>query len=131
MLPSGNVSVCANETIALTCVTTERTLIWVTTTGNQFFDQEQAAPVVKGDFNLVVNSAVSENAGNGVTLLRVNSTATVYSFQPALDGISIECREFMTGADAVKAVLKDAGKLFRFGHVCVCTHVCVCVRVCV
>lgn len=112
MVPFGNVSVCANETINLTCVTTERTLIWVTATGSQFFDRKQAS-VVKGDFTLTVNTAVSETAGNGAILLRVNSTATVYNFLPALDGISIECREFMTVA-SVKALLKDAGKFSCF-----------------
>ena len=102
--PSGNVFVCANGTeVVITCET-EGSLIWRTPTGTQLFTGQQA-PTTEGRFNLVVNSA---NSIGGV--LRLNSTASLPSFQPELDnGTLITCREFDTGKEK-DAVLMFAGK---------------------
>ena len=105
--PSGNVSLCANDPVAITCVTTVGPLLWVTTTGNQLFTALQA-PVTEGSFNLVVNSAEQRVEG-GETLLRVNSTASASNFIPTQDVVPITCREITT--DLSVEVLLNAGVL--------------------
>ena len=105
--PSGNVSLCANDSVAITCVTTVGPLLWETTTGNQLFTTLQA-PVTEGSFNLVVNSA-EERIEGGVTRFRVNSTASASNFIPTQDIVPITCREFTTDLSA--EVLLKAGEL--------------------
>ena len=105
--PSGNVSLCANDPVVITCVTTVGPLLWETTTGNQLFTTLQA-PVIEGSFNLVVNSA-DQRVEGGETLLRVNSTASASNFIPTQDIVPITCREITT--DLFAEVLLKASEL--------------------
>ena len=106
LAPSGNVTVCLNGQITLTC-STEGTLLWEGDNINQFFNSLRP-PVTEGGFTFAVTSVETRVVG-GMTFSEVTSTATLANFQPSQDGLMINCIETLTSLREM-AVFKPAGE---------------------
>ena len=91
LTPSGNFSVCYNDSLLITCTTTEGSLLWVTGSTNRLFNHYDP-PVMLGILSLNVTSV--EEVGNTVS---ITSTATLDRFTLTSSGLAVECREATTG----------------------------------
>ena len=90
LTPSRNFSVCYNDSLLITCMTTEGALIWVTGSQQQLFSSQQA-PVMLGNLTLAVKSVKEDGNSTSVT-----STATLDRFTLTSSGLAVECRETHT-----------------------------------
>ena len=88
--PAGNVSVCYNDSLVLTCTTTEGALEWDTGSMSRLFNKRQDS-VMLGNLNLTVVSFLKD--GNS---LSVTSTATLDRFTLTSGGLAVKCREANT-----------------------------------
>ena len=103
LTPSGNISVCYNESVSLNCMTTNGPVLWIKGSKNHLFNSLQD-PVMLGILHLNVVS-VDFDGGS----LRVTSTATIDQFQFTSSGLTVECQE-TTSMNSSQATLKAAGK---------------------
>lgn len=103
LTPSGNLSVCYNESVSLNCMTTNGPILWIEGSKNHLYNSFQD-PVMLGILYLKV---VSVNF-DGVSL-RVTSTATIDQFQFNSSGLTVECRE-TTSMNNSQTTLEAAGK---------------------
>lgn len=110
LVPSGLVCVCPGENATFTCMTTGGVLLWETSsaTRNHFFSSANDQPERLGIFDLKLFGFNQRMVGN-LTILEVNSSATVTNVQPGDNGVTLNCTE-TTGLDEDQAVL-IAGKL--------------------
>ena len=69
------------------------------------------APVTEGDFTLSVTS-VEQHIVGGMTVERVNSTATLSNFQSEQNGTSISCIEIATTL-RMMAILIEASEILN------------------
>ena len=102
LTPSGNFSVCYNDSVLLTCTTTKGPLVWDTGSMNRLFNQFDP-PVMLG--NLYLNVTSVEEDGNFIS---VTSTATLDRFALTSGGLAVECREATT--DMRREVFVSSGK---------------------
>ena len=90
LMPAGNFSVCYNDSLLLTCTTTEGPLVWDIGSMSRLLNQDDP-PVMLGNLNLTVISV--EEDGNSIS---VTSTATLDRFTLTSSGLAVECREATT-----------------------------------
>ena len=104
LTPSGNISVCYNDSVSLICITKNGPTLWVQGSSNHLFNSLQD-PVMLG--NLLLN-VTSVNLVNGASV-KVTSTATIEHFQLNSSGLTVECQE-TTSMISSQTTLKLAGK---------------------
>lgn len=107
--PSGNFSVCYNDSLLITCMTTEGPLLWVTGSLSRLFNSKQD-PIMLGNLYLRVMSA--EVAGNSIS---VTLTATLDRFTLTSSGLDVKCTE--TTTEIRKELFVTSGK---------CQNCCMC-----
>ena len=113
--------VCLGDNKTFTCMTTGGALVWETSseTGNSLFNTPDELPVDLGIFKLRLLGFAQRIVGGGVTVVEVNSTATVTNVQPSVNGVTLNCSETGNSQD-VQATLVIAGKFL----LCWSSHVC-------
>ena len=137
LVPFGFVPVCLNGEITLTCSTSQGTLLWESVNFNQFFNMLQS-PVTKGNFTLSVTSVEQQVVG-GMTVVSVNSTATLSNFQSEQNGSSISCVETTTNLRQM-AIFIEISEILntifilcvyaQWGYVFGCVGLCRCMYMC-
>ena len=103
LIPSGNISVCYNDSVSFNCTTTNGPILWIEGSMNHLFNSVQD-PVMLGNLQLNVVSVVL-NGGS----LSVTSTATIDQFRFTSSGLTVECQE-TTSMNSSQATLKAASK---------------------
>lgn len=108
--PSGPVRVCPGGNITFTCRTTGGALLWKTnsSSNNVFFSSSNMQAASLGVFHLKLLGFSLRMVGNS-TIQEVNSSATVTSVQPGVNGVTLNCTE-TSSLEEDQAVLLIAGK---------------------
>ena len=96
--PSGNFSVCFNDSLELTCTTTRGPLLWSAGSSHQLFNRFPQNPVtLRNGLYLSVISVVED--GNS---LSVSSVATLDRFTLTSNGLAVGCGEIINGITSLR-----------------------------